>query len=149
MRQPGDLARVLVVGWLLVLSVVTWHRAGVWTDPARIWRGAVAHSPQKPRPWHNLGQVYAQQGESGQATAMLTQASVLAQAPERSFDEQTLGWAMAETNLALLDLNAGKIAEARLRLEGVIRRTPRFQTPLRVYRWIGRTHGLPLLPSWL
>lgn len=131
--------RVVAACWLLGLAVVTHVRAQVWTDEKALWAAAVAHSPEKPRPWINLGQQYVRGGAPGMAVDAFAWGSELSRRPGRTQDEQTRGWAIAETNLALLAFNRGDRVEARYRLHTVMARTPQFQTPKRIDAWIADT----------
>ena len=132
MRRPGRVGVGLVLCALALLSAV---RQQTWQDERRLWAGAVAHSPDKPRPWINLGQQYARHGEDGMADDAFAWASVLAQRPSRSREEQVRAWAMADTNRAILRMQHGEVTAAKALLIPVIARTP-YQTPQRVMRWI-------------
>jgi Tfp pilus assembly protein PilF len=125
--------------WLLGLALVTYSRATDWQDERRLWATAVAHSPEKPRPWINLGQQYQRRGQYGKAADAWRYASELTQRLGRAPDERLLAWAIAETNLAINAANRKDWIDARFRIETVIARAPQFKTPHRVLTWITRT----------
>jgi tetratricopeptide (TPR) repeat protein len=47
-----------VVVWCLILIVLTTNRNTFWKSGIRLWSDAVAKSPEKERPWSNLGIAY-------------------------------------------------------------------------------------------
>ena len=138
--------RVVTACWLLGLAVVTGVRVQLWTDEKALWAAAVAHSPEKPRPWINLGQQYARQGAHGMAVGAFAWGSELSLRPGRTADERTRGWAIAETNLAILAANRGDRQDALTRLSFVLARTPYFKTPKRIQTWIVESASSSSLP---
>ena len=130
LRLAGGLA-------LVALASLSMHRATVWEDERDLWHAAVQHSPTKPRPWINLGNQYARQHMDGPAEDAFLWASHLTQQPGRSREEQYLGWAVADTNVALMLLRRGDLAQARQVVGVVVAFTP-FHTPKRVLAWIER-----------
>ena len=50
--------KVLVVALCLVWSVTTVNQVFRWGHPLHLWRQAIEESPDKPRPWNNLGAHY-------------------------------------------------------------------------------------------
>ena len=92
--------------------VTTAARIHVWGDERLLWSEAVAHAPDKPRPWVNLGNQYARLGAPGMATYAYEQAIRSAASPMRSADEQRIGRGIAEANLARLWFEAGDLARA-------------------------------------
>lgn len=102
---------LLAVGitWL----ILTAQRVILWTDDGRLWADAVQQAPLKPRPWLHLGASVALQGDTARATRLFHFARGLARSPERSRDEQVIGQAAAEVNLALLAARDGRLQDAR------------------------------------
>ena len=67
--------KVLVVALCLVWSVTTANQVFRWGHPLHLWKQAIEESPDKPRPWNNLGAQYlleAQHGEYDRALGRLT-----------------------------------------------------------------------------
>jgi len=50
-----------------VMAVVAARRAVIYRDPVRIWSDTVAHAPDNPRAWHNLGLALQQAGQGAAA----------------------------------------------------------------------------------
>ena len=112
---------ILAVG--LVWGLTASHRTDhVWADERRIWTDAVQQAPEKPRPWVNLGNQYGNRGQLDLASDAYRTASALAQRPGRSREEQTIGWSLSETNLALVDAHRGDVEGAHLRVTAVLAR---------------------------
>lgn len=103
---------LVVVGAWMVLT--TAGRVQVWSGPERgLWHEAVAHSPQKPRPWVNLGNQYLADGADVLAAEAYTAAAALALAPQRARVEGPMrGRHVALLNLAILRAQHGRVAEA-------------------------------------
>ncbi len=57
-RGPLTMA---VVAWIALLSVLSWHQAGVWRDDETLWTHAVNVNPNCHISNHNLGTVMARQ----------------------------------------------------------------------------------------
>ncbi len=53
---------VFLVSIVLLLSVLTYSRNGVWTDEVRLWEDVTQKSPGSPRGHYNLGLAYGKQG---------------------------------------------------------------------------------------
>ena len=86
-------------------------RVQVWGDDPQLWADAVAHSPQKPRPWINYGRLLALAGRGDDAAAAYRRALELA--PPRDRWEGALRTAdVARLNLALQAVDQGRYAEA-------------------------------------
>ncbi|MFH1359947.1 MAG: tetratricopeptide repeat protein [Candidatus Omnitrophota bacterium] len=59
---------VLILGGLvLILSWAAYERNKVWADPITLWSDVTKKSPNKPRPYSNLGFAYARIGQFDQA----------------------------------------------------------------------------------
>jgi Tfp pilus assembly protein PilF len=73
LRNPaargGLYCLVLVVA--IILVVATFNRNRVWANDATLWEDTVAKSPDKSRPWNNLGCVYLKQREPEKAIQAL------------------------------------------------------------------------------
>ena len=130
------LLRLLIIAvgllWGLTASQRTDH---VWVNERQLWTDAVQQAPRKPRPWVNLGNQYGNQREYALAAEAYRTASHLSQQPGRSREEQTNGWAFAETNLALLDVQAGDIDGGLMRVRE-IRARVQLDSVLRVEKWL-------------
>ena len=137
------LVRLAIGLWLGGLSLITATRAEEWTDELTLWTGAVAHSPQRPLPWINLGQQYQYRGQPEKAALAFRMASRAAQAPARDRDEQIVGRAIADTNLALLAINRGDRAEGLRQLLLITTRSPELRTPQRLVKWVCAESPLP------
>jgi len=61
---PGILVMILVI---LLFSTGTFTRNNIWRSSITLWSDAVKKSPNKFRPYNNLGEAYAAQGEIDQA----------------------------------------------------------------------------------
>jgi hypothetical protein len=64
----------VVSAWILALGVATVFRNQVWSTEVSIWADAVAKSPNKPRPWNNLGTSQHEAGDLAGATASFRRA---------------------------------------------------------------------------
>ena len=107
------LARSLVVVVMASLPIATAARLHTRYSEQAIWAAAVAHSPEKPRPWINLGRQYALSGANDQAMTALAHAIALADRPERFRVEGAMrGHHTARLNLALLVAAEGRYTEA-------------------------------------
>ena len=103
-------AVVVMAGSLLV---VTASRVHVWSGSDRgIWAEAVAHSPDKPRPWINLGRQYALDGADRLAAEAFTHALALSGQWSRVSERPMRGHDVARLNLALLRAKHGRYDEA-------------------------------------
>ena len=47
---------------ILSLGIATYSRNNVWRSKISLWQDCVEKSPNKPRPWHNLGDAFADLG---------------------------------------------------------------------------------------
>jgi Tfp pilus assembly protein PilF len=52
---------------IIVLSIATYTRNKVWKDGASLWKDVVMKSPNRPEPYNNLGNIYAEQGRTEEA----------------------------------------------------------------------------------
>jgi len=73
-----------------VFAFLTFQRNQVWATPLSLWTDVVRKSPNRSRPWNNLGNAYLQRDEPFKAIHALI----------RSY-ELNPGWADAPSNIAL------------------------------------------------
>lgn len=125
---------VVAVLWTVITSQ---ERVPLWTNEPALWVDAAAHAPLKPRPWINLGKQYVIDGDEALATEAYETGIRLAQAPGRSREEQIVGRAVGEINLALLQLQTGHVYEAVSLAGQVATRMPQSPTIQRMATWIG------------
>ena len=132
---------ILAVGllWGLTAAQRTDH---VWIDERSVWTDAVQQSPKKPRPWVNLGNQYTHHREYDLAADAYRTASALATHPARSLEERTQGWAVAETNLAMLQAQGGDIAGAWARVSDISNRVHSAKVR-QVERWLAKQLPTP------
>jgi tetratricopeptide (TPR) repeat protein len=57
----------IVILIILSLSAITYARNAVWRDEITLWKDVVRKSPEKARPYHNLGQAYFISGRTNDA----------------------------------------------------------------------------------
>lgn len=103
---------VAVVSGSLLLATAA--RVQDWTSERRLWTSAVAVSPLKPRPWINLGNAYSRLGSDGLAAYAYRTARDLARA--RTGSERSIGEGIAVANLALMAVERGDLAGAKVLL---------------------------------
>ena len=100
-----------MLGVTLPLSTAT--RVHVWSSERQLWVEAVRHSPEKPRPWINLGAEYGRDGAELLAAEAFQRAADLSLQPARLAVEGPMrGRHVALMNLAILRANAGRYDEA-------------------------------------
>lgn len=131
--------RLVVLGG--VLLSLTAGRVYVYGDEGRVWADAVAHAPEKPRPWINLGRVWAQRGDVGGAHAAYTRAWRLAQAPERGRYEAQAGTGIALVNRALLAWAQGDVVAARADVTRAVAALPNEPMVREVFAWMTAPTG--------
>ena len=68
-------------------------------------------------------------------------ASDMAMRPGRGIDDQRVAWALAETNLAILDANQGAWRDAKVRLRHVMSIRPEFTKADQVWTWVSRSES--------
>ena len=103
---------MIVVG--LWMGLTTIDRIHVWGGGDRaLWREAVAHSPEKPRPWINLGTQYARDEADAMAFHAYIQAVRLSLDPRRQRVNGSMrGGDVARLNIAILHARHGRYDEA-------------------------------------
>lgn len=121
---------VAVVGGAFLLT--TADRVHDWTDERRLWFGAVAVSPEKPRPWINLGNIYSRMNAGPLAQHAYETALTLSES--RPMPEREIGAGLASANLALMAADRGDYWQARY-LVGMAPQIPAVQE---VGRWLAR-----------
>lgn len=114
---------MLVVG--AVLALTTSVRVYVWQDEIRLWVEATRESPQKPRPWINLGRHAHAAKRYEDAAAAYRYAATLAE--RQHTPEGRLARAYAEHNLAAAYLATGRVSDARTVLTPLLAREPSFR----------------------
>jgi len=72
-RLPLFLAALVVAA----LGVATWQRNQVWSSNIRLWQDAAEKSPNKHRPWYNLGTVLDEADRPQEALVALSRAVAL------------------------------------------------------------------------
>lgn len=124
-----DMRRLMGVAvsiWLLLLSAVTHVRAQAWTSDLTLWTVAVAVTPQKPRPWINLGLAREQTGDIHGAFAAQQTALALAFQPRLTPYQQNFSQMASQTNLARLLAEHGHEEAAERLLTNVVAQVPHF-----------------------
>lgn len=115
---------------------LTSQRVALWTSERALWANAVAHAPLKPRPWVNLGKQYALEGADRLAADAYETGIRLTQAPLRSREEQIVGRAVGEMNLALLRLETGDVHAALTLASQAAARVPSSPSIQQMALWI-------------
>jgi len=129
--------KVLVVALFLVWSVATVNQVFRWSHPLHLWRQAIEESPNKPRPWNNLGAHYLLDRAEYFAIECFQRSTRLAQHPNRSDSERASGISVAQTNLALLEAQHGEYDRALARLTPVMN-LYKLQETIAAHAWITR-----------
>ena len=129
--------KVLVVALCLVWSVTTVNQVFRWGHPLHLWRQAIEESPDKPRPWNNLGAPYLLARADPFAIHCFQRSTRLAQHPHRSHNERASGISVAQTNLALLEAQHGEYDRALARITPVMN-LYRLQETIAAHAWITR-----------
>lgn len=98
-----------LAGLLGLLALSSVQRVSVWGSEAALWDEAARHGPNKPRPWINLGAVYARHGETDRAIAAYRHAVALSRDPRRDRIEGPMrGRHVALLNVAVLLAQGGQ-----------------------------------------
>jgi len=101
-----------------VLGAVTWKRNEVWSSEVALWTDAVAKSPAKARPRHNLGVSLHRLGRRAEAMPYLEDAVRLD--PAYAMGHESLGVALGD---------AGRPAEAEAHFRRAIALDPKLAEP--------------------
>ena len=112
--------------WLLLLSGTTYVRAQAWTDDLSLWSAAVAVTPQKPRPWINLGLAREQAGDLPGAFQAQQTAYALAFQPRLTRYQQVFSQIASQTNLARMLAMTGQEEAAERILTKIVQEVPLF-----------------------
>ncbi len=109
------LARILRTpqqfGWailllIVILSLATYQRNNVWTDPLLLWNDVILKSPQKPRGYNNRGVIYALRSQHQNAIADYTEAiKMKPNYPEAYKNRGISYYRIGNREKALLDFN--------------------------------------------
>lgn len=143
------LTHALVVFWILGLTGGTYVRAQAWTDDFTLWSAAVAVTPQKPRPWINLGLARELRGDIPGAFAAQQQAFALAFQPRLTRYQQAFSQLASTTNIARLLAQHDQEGAAEQMLVQLTQVAPKFPYALWnlavLYAKTGRCEqGIPL-----
>lgn len=142
--------RLLLCLWMAACVIATRDRVALWALGERaLWADAVAHAPEKPRPWLNLGRQYAMDGQTALAVHAYRMAMTAATAASRAPDERVFGRGTAAVNLALLYCNAGNVEAARAITASALQHRPALRALQEVDEWLTqeRAPGQCLPPS--
>ncbi|MCM2357196.1 MAG: tetratricopeptide repeat protein [Geobacteraceae bacterium] len=93
-RLPASACIASFAVVVLLLSVTAWKRNQVWGDDVTLWQDNVNKSPEKARPYDNLGHVYQQRGEPREAIRHFRAA--LAKNPKFANSHYNLGLALSD-----------------------------------------------------
>ena len=118
---PDRIVAITAAAGLLlaaVLGAVTWKRNEVWSSEVALWTDAVAKSPAKARPRHNLGVSLHRLGRRAEAMPFLMDAVRL-----------DPGYAMGHESLGVALGDAGRGAEAEAHLRRAIELDPKLAEP--------------------
>ena len=102
----------------VALGVVTWRRNEVWSSEVALWTDAVAKSPAKARPRHNLGVSLHRVGRRAEAMPFLMDAVRLD--PAYAMGHESLGVALGD---------AGRPVEAEVHFRRAIELDPKLAEP--------------------
>ncbi|HBA73013.1 MAG: hypothetical protein A2X82_16375 [Geobacteraceae bacterium GWC2_55_20] len=100
-KRIGGMFVAGITVWCAVLIVLTYNRNTVWRSSLDLWSDAVRKSPDKDRPWYNLGLAYKTAGRSSEAVKCFRKAIELN--PE---------WGKAYESLAVMLLHLKQFQEA-------------------------------------
>lgn len=130
--MPGVRAALIVAGgiYLILLATLTRQAVSVWASDLTLWTHATQEAPRKVRPMLNRAQAVSISGGTETAVVFYHYALRLAQNPARPRDEQEIGTAYAQINLALLDKQARRDEDALARLRWLRTQLPDFRPVL-------------------
>ena len=143
----GNIPLLVAAIAISALAFSTWQRNEVWQNEVRLWGDVARKSPEKSRPWYNLGTHLTDTGRPGEAIPALSRAVAidprhteawynlgrsfllnkqpgLALAPLRAAINLDPSMANATINLAVALIHIGKPEEAIPLLEGLKQRLP-------------------------
>ena len=147
--------RGLVVGVIILVGVVcsvwTYQRNLVWADPELFWKDCIRKSPDKPRPFNNLGIVLARKGQYDAAADAFLEAIqrnpktakphynlasvlVLMDRLDEAVEQLKITLArapanhLAHNNLALIYMRQERLREAEMLLRAAIRIKPDYES---------------------
>lgn len=112
--------------WLVVLASLTAVRAEVWTSDLTLWTDAVKGSPNKPRPFINVGLAREQAGDLEGALMAYQTAITLSAQPRLTVYQQRFTRLASEINIARILAQTGHEDAAEALLDAVIARSPLF-----------------------
>lgn len=124
--------------WLLALPLLSAARVPVWSSDLSLWQDAHRKATSKARPLVNIGNVFAADGDLGIAAQFYEDAAAVAQHPSRAAHERRTGWAVAMTNLAVVQAQLGRRDEAIASIRSVRDRFPEFKAAAQIAEQIDR-----------
>lgn len=120
--------KVLLVGAVcLWWAVLTHSRVQVWHDDLSLWQETTRQAPENPRAWVNLGAAQFADDDWIGAAISWSWALTLSQQPGRMESDRVLVPLYVETCRAELDLRAGDVETARVRLWTIRSQHPDFR----------------------
>ena len=123
MAMPMRLIVILLLG---VAGTITHQRASVWRSELSLWTDATRASPQKPRPWINLGLAMEVAGDMDGALLAHQTALALSYQPRLTQYQQRFSQLASETNIARILAQTGREEAALRMLNDVITKAPLF-----------------------
>jgi tetratricopeptide (TPR) repeat protein len=94
---------------LIVFAMLTLSRGAVWSSDVELWQEAVAHAPQKPRAWFNLGSAQIASDPAGASQSLRRAIELQPQFPD------------AYVSLGVIEQNARNFRQAALYFQQAIR----------------------------
>lgn len=83
--------------WVLPLPLFSYVQARVWSDETRVWTQATQWAPEKVRPWVQLGEIAAKQGNQALAARHFAHAIAVYESGRPRFER--VGCEIAVKNL--------------------------------------------------
>jgi Tfp pilus assembly protein PilF len=121
-------ARLVSIGILLLLTLFTWQRNGVWKDGVTLWTDAVNKAPGSVRVYGNLGLAYIDSRKYDTAKEYLAKAVDIAlndKSGNFSYETRIQYLAIAHDNLALAHRETGNYDKALFHAEEALKLEPR------------------------
>lgn len=117
--------RTLVGLLLLVWACLSWSRMQVWRNDEVLWTSVIAHTPDRPKAWVNLGRTYQLWGRDEEAQDAYHHALRAAFVEGRTAEEQKVTWTVVTLNQAIREATRGHFQDAVALAHGVVVRHPR------------------------
>jgi Tfp pilus assembly protein PilF len=96
-RIPVIVCAATAVLILIALAAVTWQRNMVWASASTLWADVVRKSPNKVRPYNNLGNALLAEGRTNEAIETLQAGSSME--PQDASAHRNLGTALGKAGL--------------------------------------------------